>query len=225
MPENLIALGEALKSGSSHQRIQSCLTVVLKQMLDCPINTKKIWHPLGFLMIKLGSISENEILRLHIWSDEIRSTQKPAWLIHNHIWILKSHILCGRLTNQFYKVTPNEYVAINKIYKVRYAADKSILIATNNLVTVAPSNRKEFTKGDTYCIEPGEFHSTEVSENQFTSTIVLASSVELSVANKIENLEPEVIGDLQGNNQYSYHRMACDNNQFTKLIKILLSKI
>lgn len=215
MNKSLISLYEALINGSSHEAIVKELNIFLTNIyLD---HIPKIWHPLGFLMINLGYISDQESIRLHIWSDNIRSTQDPPWMIHNHNWTFKSYILCGKITNQVYRISNYQNAPTNKIYQVIYNDNMSNLIATEKLVYSSLIAETEFTQGEIYSMDSREFHSTIVENNTFAATIVLSR--------KMDTIPPEVIGDLQGRDIYSYKRIGCNVNQLKNLIDKLLLQI
>jgi hypothetical protein len=217
MHEKLTSLVNLLKSRSPYQEIIIQLGSLLKELLSSSESVRKSWHPLGFLMIDLGSISNLETVRLHIWSDDIRSTQKPSWLIHNHNWSFTSYILCGKITNQVYKINRNYNIPSNRIYEVIYVGKKSHLIATDKLVNYALISEQEFTKAGNYSLQFREFHSTFVEDRTFAATLVISK--------KIDQTPPEVVGCLYGYNSYCYDRTTCDTDYFNGVIKKLLLQI
>ena len=60
-----------------------------------------IWHPLGFILCKLSEEGERKI-RLHIWPNNNDRMQNPAWLIHDHLFHLKSWVIAGKIENTEY---------------------------------------------------------------------------------------------------------------------------
>ncbi|AFZ23876.1 hypothetical protein Cylst_1597 [Cylindrospermum stagnale PCC 7417] len=105
----------------------------------------------------------------------------------------------------------------NKIYQVIYNDNISNLIATEKLVYSSLIAETEFTQGEIYSMDSREFHSTIVENNTFAATIVLSR--------KMDTILPEVIGDLQGRDIYSYKRIGCNVNQLKNIIDKLSLQI
>src|SRR5690554_247700 len=88
---------------------------------------KFMWHPLGFAMCRVARRGKASI-RVHVWPSHNRYQQTPAWLIHDHLFHLKSWVLAGEIKNQEYMIKPNGKDHV--IYEARYEGDCSTLNKT-----------------------------------------------------------------------------------------------
>lgn len=171
------------------------------------------WHPLGFIHIKIGSVENVGDLRLHIWSDRERKTQTPEMPIHNHVFTVNSHILIGKVTNKAYSITNGSKY---RIYHIGYNESRSILTPTNSIVDSELISVSSYNKGDFYQVKVGDFHESQVNENEFSATIVLATD-------RIKD-SPVTLGTGDANTEYVYHRMPCEKTTLEGLINKLRSK-
>ncbi len=172
-----------------------------------------VWHPYGFLLLKVGVLYDSISVRLHIWPSEDRIRQVPDWPIHCHPWLMRSRILSGLLTNEMYQVIFSESETPHQLYRVNYCGKGSVLEATGTPVELHLISRVDYSLGDEYEVEGGRFHATSVRPGVFTATVVLtADSADHS---------PCVVGELGGTRSYHYERPACDR----RTLEVLLSEL
>ena len=216
-----------------HDLLQSIASKVLQKVSYCevileirdlleylkarPPVESSAWHPLGFVLLKLGTVEGLGSIRLHIWPEKGRRPQSPYWAIHNHIWTLNSHIICGGATNEIYRVEPNKKRGVYQFYKVRYEQNKSILEATRIRVSCDIDSSVIHGIGEYYEVGSNQYHATRVPEGVLTSTIVITTDVTPS--------NPSVVGYLEGNATYIYERQACTPLEVSLLIDKLKSQI
>ncbi len=157
-------------------------------------NITFIWHPLGFIMSKLSD-EEKKIIRLHIWSEGNCRIQKPTWLIHDHVFDLKSWVLKGAIINIEYNVGEfdNNYQVYNSIYE----KEKSILIKSNQRLSISESKRCLIEEGESYNVYAGQLHKS-----------IPTSNITVTVCETVNhfNMKPRVLGSCSGCVKYSYTR-------------------
>ncbi|HEL4244407.1 hypothetical protein I5U23_09855 [Stenotrophomonas maltophilia] len=145
----------------------------LKEALSASHQLTPNWHALGFIHCKLFE-SEAGTLRLHIWPPNERSPLEQKSKIHDHIFDLKSLVLCGQITNVLHTEsdrieTPSKAF---ELHYVEYNRQGSRLIASGKEVFAAEKIRSEIKKGNTYQIQKGMLHDSQVSIDELTATIV-----------------------------------------------------
>jgi hypothetical protein len=185
------------------------------QILSCLEHCEFRRHPLGFVHIVLMD-SPNVALRFHIWIPGIRSVQEPAWLIHTHTFDLRSIVLFGKLENSLYKweedISPSE----NRLYEVTYSDGISCIVATDRIGKIQDLSSLEVSKGRGYTVAYGDFHRTEVLEDQLTATIALATK---------HSGNPLVVGTIDGAASYSYLRRELTDETRRAILKALATAL
>jgi hypothetical protein len=200
------------KASPGEMRADICeLLTYLKSHLRIDLS---VWHPLGFVLFKLGSVEGIGSLRMHIWPDNQRKPQQPHWAIHNHIWTLKSHIICGTATNEIYSVKCVEGPALHQFYQVRYEDNRSILESTGRRISCVLASTANYTKGEYYEVSGSCYHATRVRPDILTATIVLTTDG--------KPIAPTVIGGWQANSTYTYERQNCSPLEVLTLLDKLL---
>ncbi len=166
-----------------------------------------IWHPLGFILCKLSEEGEKKI-RLHIWPNNNDRMQKPAWLIHDHLFNLKSWVVAGRIENIEYSVeegTPNF-----RVYHARYEEDSSVLYRTDKKIFITEKIKYLVSAGERYSVPSGMLHQS-VSVSETTSVTVCETIDQPSII-------PSIAGDISGADKYSYTRVKVDESDFQSII-------
>jgi hypothetical protein len=166
-----------------------------------------VWHPLGFLMCKLSQ-EEGRNIRLHIWPDNNDKVQEPAWLIHDHLFELKSWVLAGSIENIEYEVVPGK--SNYSIYHASYEHNRSILNRTEKTVNIIERNRFVVDAGDVYQVATGVLHQS----------VSLYSGTAVTVCETIDKHEnqPAIVGDLTGQSRYSYTRSIVDRKDLNGIV-------
>ncbi|MBV1883883.1 MAG: hypothetical protein KUG82_19745 [Pseudomonadales bacterium] len=174
------------------------------EIVQLAINVGKdfTWHPLGFVMCKLSQENEKNI-RLHIWPNSSEHVQEPQWLIHDHMFDLKSWVLSGKIENIEYEIASD--FPIYSIYQASYEQDKSILHRTEQDLSIKVKNKSVVSSGQIYEIASGILHQS----------ISLSNSTAVTVCETIDRLDknPIIAGDIKGRASYSYTRATvCDED-------------
>jgi hypothetical protein len=177
------------------------MQTILQSIVADPSFGKAIQHPLGFLQVKLGRLREGH-LKWHVWLESERFVQDPPWLIHRHVWPVFSHVLVGAVTNETFLVEPHNSDPTNVLYLVEADGEESVLHRTKTEVTCLPLSQVTVRAGEFYGIDLAEYHSTEVFPSLFASTVILSPPPSRESA--------EVVGDIEGANEYRYHRSDVD---------------
>ena len=214
MDKELYELMEQLQEGLGYS--MSKVEQILDNLIEQPDICKATHHPLGFIHLKLFK-KLNVSLRLHIWQRQARKIQIPAWLIHNHIFDLKSYVLCGSINNLNYDVVKAENKPSYRIYEVIYDECESQLHVTDELVNCKLVESKTFKARDSYEVNREIFHTSTVELGQLTCTLVITSNEKA--------IKPKVIGKLRGESIYKYQRNQCDFEELRQILIEVKEKI
>ena len=186
------------------------LCTLICQLVDTSEHSL-IWHPLGFMMLNVGT-ADSMTLRMHIWPSTKRVQQEPAWLIHNHTFSLKSLVVFGNIKNTRYSVVPGNNNSC--LYEVSYSQKKSLLTKTDVKLCFKEKIVQNFKYRDIYEVESGKFHSSTVKENGTTVTLCETKSSN-------DSAPPLVVGDLDGLSSYSYTRNTVSKDDYMKMLQSL----
>jgi len=176
-------------------------------------------HPLGYMHIKLGESDRGAAVRLHIWPRDERPYQAPRLPIHDHVWILDSHVLTGVITNRIYNTISSNFDPTHQLFDVQYEGDKdvSVLRPTENFVRAEVSEETKYYSGDHYSVSLDTYHTSQVPESKFTSTVVATSDS--------KNRAPKVLGPVDRNETFVYQRESYSDRVAKKYIEKLSRKI
>ena len=169
---------------------------------------KFVWHPLGFIMCKLSDEGTRKI-RLHIWPGNKRKIQNPAWLIHDHLFDLKSWVLVGKIQNQEFEPLYSE--PSKRIYFASYKGEKSVLERSDKTVSLVERKVEIIRAGQIYGISAGVFHKSS-TVNDCTAITVCETIDKL-------NRKPMVIGENDGKEMYTYTRSMVTKEDLLNFIK------
>ena len=130
------------------------------------------WHALGFVHCKLLQTDQGT-LRIHIWP-KLRNDAEQKYKIHDHIFFLKSFVICGEVKNNTYQLKePYKTDEPNySLYYVDYLSSGSRLYTNGErfqpyLIAETTVRRREI-----YNVERGVFHESIVSDNELVATLV-----------------------------------------------------
>ena len=201
-----------MKSKLSHDDWVSALNNTELSALDIIQLAKEhygkfIWHPLGFILCKLSEDGDRKI-RLHIWPNNNDRMQKPAWLIHDHMFDLKSWVVAGKIENTEYSLTegkPNY-----RVYNARYEKDSSVLYRSDRLICLSKNKKSLLNVGEIYEVPSGVLHQS-VSSSESTSLTVCETTNQPSIS-------PIIAGEINGAGRYSYTRAQVDENDLHAII-------
>ena len=168
--------------------------------LNRAIEIDATWHPLGFVRVNAQDMGDVR-LRLHIWPRRNRVLQDPLWPVHTHAFELKSYIICGTVTNHGYKSVITRAGATNRLYRVIYARDYSLLEKEESRIRCEVVGKMSYNPGDTYAVPQNTLHTTVVPEETLAATLV-------TVSNRVDK-PPLVVGDIDHPSPLSFQRKQC----------------
>lgn len=171
-------------------------------------NHEFLWHPLGFVMCRVARW-EGVSLRVHVWPSHRGYQQTPAWLIHDHLFHLKSWVISGEIENQEYAIEHNGQD--HAIYEAQYDGDKSILNKTNIYCSKRLTKKSVYNAGSVYEVSSGVFHESQSLSNRTTLTVCETLD---EVARR-----PRVLGSVEGLSSYTYHRKLATKDEICELTK------
>jgi len=172
-----------------------------------------IWHPLGFLNIKIKY--DREVVRLHIWNTKTQS--RNSNLIHNHHWDLHSYVICGTLRNITYQIVDECYEQKFRINQVEYHGLTNRIIPTNRVVSVQIHSVGEYSPGEFYRIDAGVFHCSELVANFPIATLVFEESV--------WPRQPEILCDESERHVRVIERQACSPQELSLNLGLVIECI
>lgn len=191
-------LAALLKHGSNQPGISAFAARSLRALLANPHAIGSIWHPLGFLQVKLANIDAGH-LKIHIWPLRIRRGQTPDWPIHRHVWPVYSTVLVGNLTHNLFAVANADPNGTNrKLYQVGRENSHSILSDTRIRISCSLAVTRTVQEGNFYNIGLMDFHSTDVPTDALAATVIFTPPPQRAAA--------DVVGPADGAERYSFHR-------------------
>lgn len=179
------SLVERLRRGeaASHEDVQGLLGELHRQPPSAA------WHPTGFVVLEPFR-DDRGSLRVHLWPVGVREHGRPCWPVHDHVWHLRSQVLCGRVRSHGYAVRDDaEGDAV--LYAVEYGAGRrSRMRRSERRVSVRSLDPERVEAGEGYRVEAGAFHASAVDEDQLAATLVLTQAT--------GRAHPWVVGPVDG---------------------------
>lgn len=199
---------------NDRQRARSAAGAVARRLLTARAVPESIWHPLGFYRMEFGADAGGDRFAFHVWPSGPRSTQQPEWMVHRHVWPLKSFVTVGRLFDDQF----DESAALTDELGVRYLAivvpGRSTLVRTDEEFAVAAVS-SESVEDRFYEIELDRFHRTDVARDELCIT-----TVRIGPRCKPNS---DVLGDLDGPPEVVYERRPVDLELRTGALRELAS--
>ncbi len=171
-------------------------------------NYEFFWHPLGFAICKVARWNRVS-LRIHVWPNHSGYQQDPSWLIHDHLFHLKSWVLSGEIENREYLL---DFTGIDHtIYEAQYDGNKSILNKTSTYCSKTILHKSVYSKGDIYEVKSGVFHESRS----------LSKKVALTICETVDEKvrPPRILGRVDGLLSYVYTRRRATKEEILKLVK------
>jgi hypothetical protein len=128
---------------------EGALDELLERGLEGELRGRAVWHPNGFMKVRLRLPKDRGAVRFHQW----KTSERPED-VHNHRWNFVSHVLRGELMSQAFEVVDGrEY----EKYRCRsspggYSLDQ---IGT---CSIRRSGGQVYAMGDTYFQSHDAFH-------------------------------------------------------------------
>lgn len=169
-----------------------------------------VWHPTGFLVLSLRRRGDGA-LRLHLWPAGARELGRPCWPVHDHVWGLRSQVLCGCVESREYEVVDDD-AGDAVLYAVGYGEGRSSCMRkSQRRVKVREQALRRIAPGERYEISAGAFHASTVAEIDFTAT--------LAATRPTLPRWPWVVGELDGPTVVSVERPAVELARTRELLE------
>lgn len=173
-----------------------------------------LYHPLGFVSC-LVPCARDMILRLHFWPEGERRYKNPLWPIHTHNYRLSSFVVAGEVIDVQYDAEISEFGA-EVIYEVEYSGEDSKISESARKCFLTEARRNILKSGDSYQVERGIFHQSEVEQGRSAVTFVCLTD------KGAEN--PLVVGEPTGR-VFPYERVRYDKDLFWRHVRSGLSAL
>lgn len=171
-----------------------------------------VWHPTGFVVLALHRDSAGA-LRVHLWPTGARQQGRPCWPVHDHVWHLRSTVLCGTVCSHEFGVV-DDPGGDSVLYAVDYADGRSSLMRRSpRRVSVRPRPPRRVEAGARYEVEAGAFHASRVEAGTFAATLVVTRST--------DRPWPWVVGPGDGPVQVPVERPVAD----ASLVRGMLGRV
>jgi hypothetical protein len=176
-----------------------------------------MWHPTGFIVVQFPWEVTERSVRLHIWPTGDRIVEEPCWLIHDHVWSFRSHVLQGELVSR-------EYVAVDacdsdqSLYEVEYLSGSvSWMTDTRRRVEVESASSATYGSGEFYNLPSRRFHAISVPRNVFSASLV--------ATRRDSSGKPLVIGTTHGPARIKVDRKWLEPDAKRHLIEKVISAL
>jgi hypothetical protein len=124
-------------------------------------------HGNGFIQLDLN---EDGTRRLHVWHEDI-PRQVVATPIHDHVFALSSHVICGTLIHEELEAVKDPE-GTHRIFRAQQEAgsQNTILLPDEGLVRLEVVERLELPAGSRYTFPAWKLHQTD--HRGLTATIM-----------------------------------------------------
>ncbi|MBL8775333.1 MAG: hypothetical protein JNK12_05360 [Acidimicrobiales bacterium] len=201
VPAELVEeLGSAFRTDDPG-RCRELAAAVAQQLLETRAVPESIWHPLGFYRMEFGADSAGDRYAFHVWPAGMRSTQEPEWLVHRHVWPLKSFVTLGRLRDDQFDEPAVQADEVGARYLAVVVPGKSTLVRTGEELALSGLESALFEDAF-YEIDLNRFHRTTVLLDELCIT-----TVRIGPRSKPNS---DVLGDVDGPAEVAYERRPVD---------------
>lgn len=155
--------------------------LINKSLLDLLKHNNDIYfqkHPLGFMFLNLGKISNQIEFRLHVWDSKF-VPQDNELQIHNHSFDFESFVIKGRIKNTIYILKEN-IDSNGMLYQVKFVENKTILDLKGDKLCIEISSEELIDEGCFYDLNKDDFHK---SDNMIDFSITLLKMIKPQVFN------------------------------------------
>jgi hypothetical protein len=137
-----------------------------------------VWHPLGFIHVKLAAPSADQTYRLHLWPAEYQHPDEQPEKIHDHLFSITSRVVCGEVTNVRYEFLPAPSGDWREL-RVRYGAAQSELYETGVRGSLLKLHSQLLSAPALYRVPKFELHETVPSRTLDALTVVRTEAAEV----------------------------------------------
>ncbi|MFF3335214.1 hypothetical protein ACFYWX_37705 [Streptomyces sp. NPDC002888] len=143
----------------------------LEQVVSGRRALRAVRHPLGFVCLPVLRDGPRGVC-VHVFGPADPAT--TGHQVHSHSWDLTSTVLYGRLGNRRMGIRDETRRPTHRVFEVH--SDPSgvdELRPTERLVRCLPGAEQTSSRGQTYALAAGEFHTTVVPDGRPAATLVL----------------------------------------------------
>lgn len=130
-----------------------------------------VWHPLGFIHVKLAQGELKDTFRMHLWSSDHRNAREQSDKIHDHLFDVKSRVVVGSIKNVRYRFNPNANGKRREV-RIDYMPHDSGLRETNVYGDIEETNSDILQAPIEYAISKFELHETLLFASDLALTVV-----------------------------------------------------
>lgn len=182
----------------------------------------------SIILYKRQDENDIKILRLHIWDKDfnqyINKEDLKLFAVHSHKFHAQSWILSGKIMNTRFFDNNSEVKTDINYFKIDWKEEngewKSFLSNTMKAASLSSNPIENYFFGDTYTINAGEFHKSEVNlseDENIVSTLFLFNS-------KINNLDLSyVVGPNNKKEGPSYQYTVFEANKILKKLNKIIN--
>ena len=133
-----------------------------------------VWHPLGFMHVKLADTPTGETYRLHLWSAEHRNPGEQEDKVHDHLFNVTSRVVAGSVENVRYRFVAGKSGDYRE-FRVDYQSGYGRLIETEIVGQLHVVERKRIGPPGKHLVPRCELHETRPPEEGLALTVVRTS--------------------------------------------------
>lgn len=164
------ALERAARRGAATELMRHAASE-LERVVSGRRALRAVRHPLGFVCLPVLRDGPRGVC-VHVFgpADPVLTDHQ----VHCHSWELTSTVLYGRLGNRRMRIRDEAEHPTHRVFEVR--SDPSgvdELRPTERLVRCLPGTEQTSSRGQTYALPAGEFHTTVVPDGRPAATLVL----------------------------------------------------
>jgi hypothetical protein len=137
----------------------------------CEASLTPVWHPLGFIHVKLAQGEMKDTFRMHVWSSVHRDAREQGDKIHDHLFHVRSRVVFGSIKNIRYRFTPNAHGNHREV-RIDYTYQDSSLRETNLYGDIEEISADVFRAPTEYVISTSELHETLLFASELAMTVV-----------------------------------------------------
>lgn len=171
----MVDILEIMQSGHENamQILQANAQRVIERILVGDVPAR--WHPTGFLVFHLGSLSESWRLRLHVWPTGIRQVLRGHPSIHSHNWELASLVLSGTYSDLLY--SPDASGRLYTVHDAQSDEQGGTDIWPVGTARLTELSKRSVEAGSAHTIPAGQLHQTVVPTRDAVATLVMMGPV------------------------------------------------
>ena len=186
------------------------LATIIRDLKD---TLNPVWHPLGFIHVKLLAPSPTESFRLHLWPAELKHKEEQADKIHDHLFNVSSKVVAGSVKNVKYKFKPDKD-GDHRILRVHYGQAKSELYESGLTGFLHKIESRTYEAPAAYYVPRFELHETVPS--------CLANSLTLVRTDSAAAYEPQAVFKKSSPIPRARVPIAYDKAEWLKLLSKMI---